>query len=150
MGRTAWLQDRRMKKFLDVLGRYEKRKLSALEAGESLGCSERQFRRWRDRYEEEGLDGPIDKRLGKASAKRDPAAAGVDAGAVPPISSEYELLFGVPSPLPDTTITRRKGHGCTAGASVAAGHPLPFAYLFFICSLWARHAGHGGMGDTGA
>ena len=58
-----------MKKFLDVLGRYEKRKLSALEAGESLGCSERQFRRWRDRYEEEGLDGLIDKRLGKASAK---------------------------------------------------------------------------------
>ena len=69
MGRTAWLQDRRMKKFLDVLGRYEKRKLSALEAGEILGRSERQFRRWRDRYEEEGLDGLIDKRLGKASAK---------------------------------------------------------------------------------
>ncbi len=62
-----------MKKFLDVLGRYEKRKLSALEAGEILGCSERQFRRWRDRYEEEGLDGLVDKRLGKASAKRVPA-----------------------------------------------------------------------------
>ena len=62
-----------MKKFLDVLGRYEKRKLSALEAGEILGCSERQFRRWRDRYEEEGLDGLVDKRLGKASSKRVPA-----------------------------------------------------------------------------
>lgn len=62
-----------MKKFLDVLGRYERRKLSALEAGEILGCSERQFRRWRDRYEEEGLDGLLDKRLGKASAKRVPA-----------------------------------------------------------------------------
>ncbi len=68
-----WLQDRRMKKFLDVLGRYESRRLSALEAGEILGCSERQFRRWRDRYEEEGLEGLRDKRLGKASAKRVPA-----------------------------------------------------------------------------
>ena len=67
MGRTAWLQDRRMKKFLDVLGRYEKRKLSALEAGESLGCSERQFRRWRDRYEEEGLNGLIER-----APRRDP------------------------------------------------------------------------------
>jgi transposase len=73
MDRTAWLQDRRMKKFLDVLGRYERRKLSALEAGEILGCSERQFRRWRDRYEEEGIEGLRDKRLGRASAKRVPA-----------------------------------------------------------------------------
>ena len=62
-----------MKKFLDVLGRYEKRQLSALEAVEILGCSERQFRRWRDRYEEEGENGLVDKRLGKASAKRVPA-----------------------------------------------------------------------------
>ena len=69
MDRTGWLQDRRMKKFLDVLGRYHGRKLSALEAGEILGCSERQFRRWRDRYEEEGLEGLHDRRLGKASAK---------------------------------------------------------------------------------
>ncbi len=28
-----------------------------LEAGEVLGMSERQFRRYRDRYEEEGLEG---------------------------------------------------------------------------------------------
>ena len=48
MDRTAWLQDRRLKKFLEVLGCYERRKLSALEAGEILGCPERQFRRWRD------------------------------------------------------------------------------------------------------
>jgi transposase len=70
MNRAAWLQDRRMKKFRDVLSRWERRELSALEAGELLGCSERQFRRYRQRYEEEGLEGLIDKRLGKASAKR--------------------------------------------------------------------------------
>jgi transposase len=72
MNRTAWLQDRRMQKFRDVLSRWERRELSALEAGELLGMSERQFRRYRQRYEDEGLAGLADKRLGKASAKRVP------------------------------------------------------------------------------
>jgi len=72
MNRATWLQDRRMQKFRDVLSRFECRELSALEAGEILGCSERQFRRYRGRYEEEGLLGLIDKRLGKASARRVP------------------------------------------------------------------------------
>jgi len=72
MNRTAWLQDRRMQKFRDVLSRWERRELSMMEAGEILGMSERQFRRYRDRYEEEGLEGLLDKRLGKASAKRVP------------------------------------------------------------------------------
>jgi len=40
------------------------------EAGELLGVSERQFRRYRERYEEEGVAGLIDRRLGKASPKR--------------------------------------------------------------------------------
>ena len=43
-----------------------------MEAGELLGMSERQFRRYRDRYEEEGLEGLRDRRLGKPSAKRVP------------------------------------------------------------------------------
>jgi transposase len=72
MNRAAWLQDRRMQKFRDVLSRWESKELSALEAGELLGCSERQFRRYRDRYDEEGVAGLIDRRLGRASAKRVP------------------------------------------------------------------------------
>lgn len=72
MNRTEWLQDRRMRKFRDVLSRYERRELSGMEAGELLGCSERQFRRYRRRYEEEGLEGLLDRRLGRASAKRVP------------------------------------------------------------------------------
>jgi len=72
MNRTTWLQDRRMEKFCDVLSRWKARELSAQEAGEILGCSERQFRRYRSRYEEEGLQGLFDKRLGKASARRVP------------------------------------------------------------------------------
>src|SRR5258705_9826571 len=72
MNRTTWLQDRRMQKFRDVLSRWERKELSALEAGEVLGMSERQFRRYRARYEEDGLEGLIDQRLSKASAKRVP------------------------------------------------------------------------------
>jgi transposase len=70
MNRTTLLQDRRMEKFEDVLGRYERRELSGLEAGELLGCSERQFRRYRRRYDEDGLAGLLDRRLGRASARR--------------------------------------------------------------------------------
>jgi transposase len=72
MNRTTWLQDRRMLKFRDILSRWERKDLSAMEAGEILGMSERQFRRYRARYEEDGLEGLIDRRLDKASAKRVP------------------------------------------------------------------------------
>ncbi len=74
MNRAAWLQDRRMKKFRDVLSRWEAGELSMMEAGELLGMSERQFRRYRGRYEEDGAEGLVDRRLGKPSPKRVPAA----------------------------------------------------------------------------
>ena len=72
MNRAMWLQERRMQKFMDVLSRWESKRISGLEAGELLGCSERQFRRLRVRHEERGLEGLVDRRLGKASAKRVP------------------------------------------------------------------------------
>jgi hypothetical protein len=74
MNRATWLQDRRMLKFRDVLSRWERRELSMLEAGELLGMSERQFRRYRERFEDEGEAGLLDRRLGKASPKRIAAA----------------------------------------------------------------------------
>src|ERR1700680_3540483 len=74
MNRAAWLQDRRMQKFLGVLSRWEAGELSMMEAGELLGMSERQFRRYRGRYEEDGAEGLVDRRLGKPSPKRVPAA----------------------------------------------------------------------------
>lgn len=73
MGRTMWLQDHRMRKFKDVLRRVEARALSGAEAGELLGLSERQFRRYRRRYEESGEDGLLDRRLGKGSPRAVPA-----------------------------------------------------------------------------
>jgi transposase len=72
MNRAAWLQDRRMQKFRDVLSRWERGDLSMMEAGELLGMSERQFRRYRGRYEDEGVAGLADGRLGKPSPKRVP------------------------------------------------------------------------------
>jgi Winged helix-turn helix len=71
MDRTTWLQHRRMQKFRDVLSRWERKVLSR-RLGRILGMSDRQFRRYRVRYEEEGLAGLADRHLGKASAKRVP------------------------------------------------------------------------------
>jgi transposase len=74
MRRTEILQGVRMMKFRDVFGRCEDGRLSQLEAAELLGIDERTFRRWCRRYEEEGEAGLLDRRLGKPSAKRVPAA----------------------------------------------------------------------------
>src|SRR5262252_9860137 len=70
MNRATWLQGRRMQKFRNVLGRWERRELSMMEAGELLGMSERQFRRYRERFEEEGEAALVDRRLGKPSPRR--------------------------------------------------------------------------------
>jgi Helix-turn-helix domain len=61
-----------MTKFANVLKRWEHKELSTQEAGELLGCSERQFRRWRRRHEEDGDAGLADRRLGRASVRRVP------------------------------------------------------------------------------
>jgi transposase len=72
MRRTEVLQGLRRMKFEDVYGRWQERRLSQEEAAEILGMSERTFRRWRDRYDAQGLEGLLDRRLGKASARRVP------------------------------------------------------------------------------
>ena len=69
---TEALQGVRMAIFLNILHRWESAELNQEEAAELLGVSERTFRRWRDRYDEEGEAGLLDRRLGKASGKRVP------------------------------------------------------------------------------
>ncbi len=59
-----------MSRFMEAYEGYKRNELNCQEAGLILGMSERQFRRLRDRYEEEGAVGVLDRRLGKASAKR--------------------------------------------------------------------------------
>ena len=78
MRRTEVLQGLRRMKFEDVYGRWQERRLSQEEAAEILGMSERTFRRWRDRYDAQGLEGLLDRRLGKAVGQ---AGAGRPGGA---------------------------------------------------------------------
>ena len=73
MGRTGVLQEIRMLRFEEIHDRFTKGRLSAAEAAEWLGVSERTFRRQRARYDEEGVSGLLDRRLGKASPHRVPA-----------------------------------------------------------------------------
>jgi transposase len=72
MRRTEVLQGLRRMRFEDIYGRWQRRQLSQAEAAEILGMSERTFRRWRERYDADGLEGLLDRRLGKASARRVP------------------------------------------------------------------------------
>jgi transposase len=59
-------------RFEELLERWEKGSLSHAEAAGALGVSERTLRRWRQRYEEEGPDGLVDRRVGQPSPKRAP------------------------------------------------------------------------------
>ena len=72
MDRADILAGVRMLRFRSVFSRYEAAELSQLEAAEILGVGERTFRRWSVRYEADGEEGLLDRRLGKASGKRVP------------------------------------------------------------------------------
>src|SRR5262245_35602493 len=72
MRRTSRWQGLRMLKLRDVLSRREAGSLSQLEAAELLGMSERTFRRWVKRFDEEGENGLLDRRLGRRSGRAVP------------------------------------------------------------------------------
>jgi transposase len=59
-------------RFEELLERWERSSLSHAEAAAALGVSERTLRRWRQRYEEDGADGLIDRRIGQPSPRRAP------------------------------------------------------------------------------
>jgi len=70
MRRSEVLQGVRSMRFEALLDRHEGGELSQGEAAELLGVTERTFRRWRDRFRDEGPDGLRDRRLGKPSSRR--------------------------------------------------------------------------------
>src|SRR5208282_4870555 len=70
MRRTEVLQGLREMKFDEVYDRFRRGRLSAEDAAEWLGVSERTFRRWRGRFDSEGPVGLLDRRLGKESPHR--------------------------------------------------------------------------------
>ena len=72
MRRTEWRQETRMMRFEEAYGGWRGGRLSQEEAARLLGVGERTFRRHIDRYEEEGLQGLLDKRLSQVSHRRAP------------------------------------------------------------------------------
>ena len=64
----------RAMKVQEVILRAMGKKINWWQAAEIIGISERQMRRWRERYEEHGYDGLIDRRRGRPSQKRVPLA----------------------------------------------------------------------------
>jgi len=74
MRRTEQLQGLRMLKLRDVLSSWESGSLSQLEGAEVLGMSERTFRRCVHRFEAEGDEGLVDRRLGRRSGRAVPDA----------------------------------------------------------------------------
>jgi hypothetical protein len=72
MRRTTMLWEVFVTRFQETFEQYEKHRLSGEEAGELLGMSGRHFRRLCVRYEEDGIEGLRDRRLGKVSPRRAP------------------------------------------------------------------------------
>ena len=60
----------RAMKVQEVILRAMAKKITWWQAAEIIGISDRQMRRWRERYEEFGYDGLFDRRRGSPSPKR--------------------------------------------------------------------------------
>ena len=131
MRRTEAHQGVRMIKFVDVLGRYEASELGQLEAAELLGVGERTFRRWCQRYEDDGEAGLLDRRLLLksgivfAGAMTTGIGGSIASAAAEPLAVEpWSKTIGVPPPPYATPSPRalRMCNGCTSG--FAAGGSL--------------------------
>jgi transposase len=68
---VAW---ERAMKVQEVILRAMAKKITWWQAAEIVGLSDRSMRRWRQRYEEHGYDGLLDRRWGKPSPKCVPLA----------------------------------------------------------------------------
>src|SRR5450759_5586114 len=64
----------RAMKVQEVMLQAMSKKITWWQAAEIIGISDRQMRRWRERYEEFGFRGLFDRRRGKPSPKRVPVA----------------------------------------------------------------------------
>jgi len=72
MTRAEWLQEMRKMRFQEAYAGWQSSRLTQEEAARLLGVHERTFRRYVDRYEDEGVDGLVDKRLSQVSHRRAP------------------------------------------------------------------------------
>jgi transposase len=72
MRRTQVLQEVRIMRFEEAYGGWQEGRLTQEEAARLLGVCERTFRRQINRYEDDGIQGLLDKRLAQASHRRAP------------------------------------------------------------------------------
>jgi transposase len=72
MSRAALHEGLRRMRFEQILGCHAGGEFTQAEAAEMLGINERTFRRWRDRFDEDGEAGLADRRLGRPSPRRAP------------------------------------------------------------------------------
>ncbi len=72
MTRASILQEVRQMRCEELYERRHRREWTMVEAAEMLGVTERTFRRWSVRYEAEGLEGVLDRRIGRPSGRAVP------------------------------------------------------------------------------
>lgn len=70
MSRTRYMQEHRQMRFEEAYEGWTKGRLTQAEAGLLLGQCERSFRRHVERYQADGLEGLLDKRLSQISKRR--------------------------------------------------------------------------------
>ena len=122
MNRAALHEGLRRMRFESLLGRQKSGEITQLEAAEMLGINERTFRRWRDRFDEDGAPGLADRRLGQPSPKR--AAA-----------DEIKRMLGLfEGKYADFTVKHfheqlRRRHGYTLGYTVTKVHLQRAGYV---------------------
>jgi transposase len=72
MSRARWLQETRKMRFEETYTGWQEGRLTQADAGRLLGVSERTFRRQIARFEAEGMQGLIDRRMAQVSSRRAP------------------------------------------------------------------------------
>ena len=74
MRRTEWLQETRRMRFEEAYDGWHTKRLTQAEAARLLGVCDRTFRRYVERYDDEGMEGLRDKRLTQVSPRKAPGA----------------------------------------------------------------------------
>ena len=72
MNRTEFREETKKMRFEEAYGGWRKKELTQEQAACLLGVSVRTFRRYINRYEEEGLEGLFDRRLNRPSHRKAP------------------------------------------------------------------------------
>ena len=102
----------RAMKVQDVMLQAMAKKITWYQAAEIMDISDRHMRRWRERYEEVGIEGPFDRRQGKPSPKRVPVAV---------VEQVLELYREKYFDLNLSTFSREAGEPNTRSNSATAG-----------------------------